>query len=182
MIALVTGEVGCGKTTVCGRVIELLQKKKMIVGGILAPARLGDGGSKTGIDAVDVATGERRPLAKRVTDGGETIGTYTFDPATLTWAIKRLVAATAGPVLVSTSYVLVVDEIGPLELVRKDGFAAILGSLANPDTVPHALVIVRQAFVDTLTERLDRSDVRQFRVEEHNREHLPAKIAALLGA
>ena len=180
MIALVTGEIGCGKTTVCRRVIELLQAQGVAVGGILAPARLDGSGSKIGIDAVDVATGERQPLAKHVPDGGETIGTYTFDPAALQWAIERLLSA-AVPRSTRTSRVLIVDEIGPLELVHQSGFVEILGPLANPDTVPRALVVVRRAWVDVLRARLGRPDVRQFGIEIDNRERMPIEIVALLG-
>jgi len=131
MIALVTGEIGCGKTTACGRAIELLRAQGVTARGILAPARLDDGGSKIGIDAVDVATGERRPLANHVPDGGETIGAYTFDRVSLRWAIDCLWAA-ASPGPARTSHVLVVDEIGPLELTRQSGFVEILGPLGNP--------------------------------------------------
>jgi nucleoside-triphosphatase THEP1 len=181
MIALLTGEVGCGKTTVCGRIIELLRARDVTVGGILAPARLDADGTKIGIDAVDVATGERRPLADRVPGGGATIGPYTFDHASLNWAAARLLATVAKFEPGRTSPVLIVDEIGPLELVQQSGLVEILGPLADPEIVSHALVIVRQALADTLAARLGRPDVRQFRVDVDNREHMPRAIAAHLG-
>lgn len=182
MIALVTGEVGCGKSTVCGHVIELLRARGIIVKGILAPARLDADGTKTGIDAIDVATGERRQLADRVLGGGATIGPYTFDRAALDWSIARLLAAVASPGPGKISPVLIVDEIGPLELVQQSGLVEILGPLANPEIVPYALVIVRQAFADTLTAMLGRPDAHQFTISVDNREHIPAVIAVQLGA
>jgi len=144
-LALVTGEIGCGKTTVCRRTLDLLRAQGIMPGGVLSPARLDAKGTKIGIDVLDVMTGERRPLARRVPGGGETTGDYSFDERALAWANARLQAAVAaGPGL------LVVDEIGPLELVRGGGLAALLKPLADPKAVPHALVIVRRACVDAL--------------------------------
>jgi nucleoside-triphosphatase THEP1 len=148
--------------------------------GVLSPARLNAGGVKIGIDAVDVATGERRELADYVAGGGETIGPYTFRQEALAWAIARLEEAVAGGQRGGDAGLLVVDEVGPLELVHQGGFAAILEPLADPERVPHALVVVRQQYVDVLERLLGRSDTRRFWVDEAQRDALPAQIALAL--
>jgi nucleoside-triphosphatase THEP1 len=177
VIALVTGEIGCGKTTVCQRVVGLLHERGVSASGILAPARLGASGVKIGIDVVDIASEERRCLATRVAGGGETIGDYTFDQAALNWAIDRLLEAIATLRANGDTHVLLVDEIGPLELVRQGGFVAALGPLAERHKVPRAVVVVRREYVDALTRRLDRRDAHCFRVDETSRERLPTTIA-----
>jgi nucleoside-triphosphatase len=173
MMALVTGEVGCGKTTVCRRALDLLRIKGVASMGILSPPRLSATGVKIGIDVLDVATGERRCLADLVYSGGETVGNYTFDAQALDWALARLQAAVA-----AAPDLLVVDEIGPLELVRQGGFVTLLGPLADPNRVPRALVVVRQGYVDALEQLLGRTDTHRFRVSQAQRERLPARIAS----
>ena len=110
MIVFVTGEIGCGKTTACGTAIELLRARGVAVSGILSPNRLDASGAKTGIDVLDVATGERRRLAELVPGGGETTGDYTFDKASLDWASGRLLAAVTDLGRVGEINVLVVDR------------------------------------------------------------------------
>jgi nucleoside-triphosphatase THEP1 len=177
VLVLLTGEIGRGKTTVCRRALDLLRARGVWPSGVVTPPRLDATGTKVGIDALDVLTGEQRRLADYVPGGGTTIGDYSFDADALAWVIARLRAAVAaGPEL------LVVDEIGPLELVRGGGLAALLEPLADPGDVPHGLVIVRRACVEALERRLGRADVRRFWVNEANRDSLPAQVATALEA
>ena len=180
LIALVTGEIGCGKTTACRRAIDLLRARGVPVSGILSPARFDINGNKIGIDALDVATGERWPLADVVPGGRTTIGRYTFDAQTMDWAIGRLQEAVAVPRRAGDRCVLVLDEIGPLELKRQGGFAALLDPLVDPDLVPRGLVIVRRAYVEILERRISRADVRRFWVDEVCRERVPIELARAL--
>jgi nucleoside-triphosphatase THEP1 len=182
MIALVTGEIGCGKTTACRRAIDLLRERGVPVSGILSPARFDINSNKIGIDALDVATGERRPLADVVPGGRTTIGRYTFDAQTMDWAIGRLQEAITVPRRAGDRCVLVLDEIGPLELRRQGGFAALLDPLADPDLVPRGLVIVRREYVEILERRISRADVRRFPMDEVCRERVPVELAKVLSA
>ena len=175
MLALVTGEIGCGKTTACRRALAQLRARGVAPSGILTPPRLDEHGHKVGIDVLDLDTGQTRPLATYDASGGETVGRYTFDPQALRWAVARLTAAVdAGPAL------LIVDEIGPLELTHGGGFVDVLDPLAAPQRVPHGLVIVRAACVATLEARLDRPDARRFWIDRANRDAMPARIAKAL--
>jgi len=175
MLALVTGEIGCGKTTACRRALARLRTRGGAPSGILTPPRLDERGHKVGIDIVDLATGQTRPLATYDAGGGQTVGHYTFDPAALRWAIARLKAAVdAGPAL------LVVDEIGPLELTHGGGFVDLLDPLADAQRVPHGLVIVRAACVAALETRLGRPDARRFWIDRANRDAMPDQIAGAL--
>jgi nucleoside-triphosphatase THEP1 len=172
MLVLMTGEIGCGKTTACRRALARLQARGMTPSGILTPARLDARGHKVGIDVLDLSTGQTHRLATYAAGGGETVGCYTFDKAALRWAIARLKAAVdAGPEL------LVVDEIGPLELIHGGGFVDVLDPLADPQRVSHGLVIVRQVCVATLEARLARPDARRFWIDRANRDAMPAQIA-----
>lgn len=61
-ITLVTGAIGCGKTTYCRTQIDAARSAGLEVAGVLSPARF-EQGIKVGIDALDLRSGELRPLA-----------------------------------------------------------------------------------------------------------------------
>jgi nucleoside-triphosphatase THEP1 len=143
--------------------------------GILSLPRFDSAGLKCGIDVLDVATGERQPLADRSAGGGKTIGNYSFDEKSLSWAVERLEAAIA-----SGADLLVVDEIGPLELVRRQGFVAVLAPLSDRETVPLGLLVVRQAHVALLEDWINRDDLRRFVVHPGSRDALPSELATVL--
>lgn len=181
MIALVTGEIGSGKTTACQRAVDLLRARGVACYGVLSPARLDRTGAKIGIDVLDVATGNRRRLADLMPGAGETIGDYTFDQAALKWAIDQLMRAVAAANHSGEAGLLVVDEIGPLELVRRSGYVLVLEPLADPHQVPRGLVVVRCEHADVLELRIMRPDVRRLLVDEAHREGVPGEIAAAFG-
>lgn len=139
-IFLVTGAIGAGKTTYCRRRVEEMQRSGADVAGVLSPARF-EAGVKTGIDVVDLRSGERRPLAhlRTVEEGGPGEGVYTrrwrFEPEALAWANQALAAATPCDLLV-------VDELGPLELEQGRGWTAGLAAVETR-AYDEALVVVR---------------------------------------
>jgi len=181
--ALVTGAVGSGKSTVAGRVVERARGKGLTVAGLWCPARV-RAGAKVGIDAVDLSGGERRLLALRnsqVPDEGPSpasrgawTGRYTFVPDALEWANRVLAAA-----VVSRPDLLVVDEIGPLELEKGEGLAPVIADLAGGE-VPCALVVVRDRLLETLKTRLSLPGTSVFPVGVHTRESAPERILAWL--
>jgi nucleoside-triphosphatase THEP1 len=136
-----------------------------------------------GFEAVDVGSGERWPLARTDQElGGPRVGPYSFDPAGLARALKVLRrAATAGCDL------LIVDEIGPLELEQGEGFAPIL-DLLPAEGPTHTLIVVRPAFVHQLLLHLRKmvrpgspepsfaTPFKTFSVTEENRDKLPLRI------
>jgi len=212
---LLTGRRGVGKTTVCQAVAELACRRGYRPDGVITPAlyarpelvlsracpqrsrgkqsrracpadwELGIGNwelTKVGFEAVDVGSGERWPLAH--TDqkmGGPRVGPYSFDPAALARALRVLRRA------ISTGCdLLMVDEIGPLELEQGKGFAPIL-DLLPVEGPTHTLIVVRPALLDLLLLRL-RGAVRRscrtgftvFSVTEENRDELPLQIVETL--
>ncbi len=170
-VGLLTGAVGVGKTTVAGRVIELARQQGLICGGLLAPAMMAPGG-RIGIWGVDIGTGERRVLARTDGDlGGPAIGPYSFDAAALAWAVGVVQAAR------NRCDLLVVDEIGKLELWQGIGLAPVLPWLAA-GAVDRALVVVRDSLLAELQARLGSVEQVVFYVNEQNRGDLPPLIVA----
>jgi nucleoside-triphosphatase THEP1 len=191
-----------GKTTVCQAVAELARRRGYRPGGVITPAlyacpeprrracpadwELGIGNwelTKLGFEALDVGSGQRWPLARtdpstgsghRPEIGGPRVGPYIFDPAALARALKVLERAiSAGCDL------LMVDEMGPLELEQGEGFAPILDLLPFEGPT-HTLIVVRPALLDPLLLHLRDTESIVFNVTEENRDELPLRIVEKL--
>lgn len=169
--ALLTGTKQVGKTTVCQRVAELARARGYRPQGVLTPALYDGNGAKIGFEALDLGRGQRWLLAltEQGLDGPQ-IGPYTFDAAGLARAIEVLQQACALP-----GDLLIVDEIGPLELERGQGFAPLLDLLPLPGP-GHVLIVVRPALLPALRRRLGGEFVI-YTVTAGNRDLLPAYIA-----
>lgn len=115
---IVTGGRGAGKTTFCRHAVERARAAGLDVAGLLSPARM-EAGEKTGILVEDVRTGSRRLLASVEPLGVRSLpmGRWHFSPEAIRWADEVLVRATPCDLLV-------VDEIGPLELELRRGWTA----------------------------------------------------------
>ncbi len=140
-LAILSGPIGCGKTMTCLRVVELARRRGLDCAGLLSPARL-EGARKVGIDLLDVRSGERRPLAEADGQPGELrTAAYRFDVSTVAW----------GSALLNTACpcdVLIVDELGPLELERGQGWSNALDVLRSGQ-FRLAVVVVRPALIET---------------------------------
>jgi nucleoside-triphosphatase THEP1 len=169
-IGLLTGPIGVGKTTVAEGVVRLAHQQGFTCGGLLAPAIKDSCNQKVGIWGIDIQSGERRILAR--TDRhpiGPSIGPYHFDQDALDWAIARIEQAVARREL------LIVDEIGKLELQQGVGLAPILPLLTSSQ-VSHALVLVRNSLLAELRARLVVVEQIEFYVTEQNRVELPPLV------
>jgi nucleoside-triphosphatase THEP1 len=179
-IGLLTGPVGVGKTTVAERVVGLARRQGLACGGLLAPAMVNTCGQKVGIWGVGLLSGERRILARTDRDpsglspsgrslGGPTVGPYSFDAAALDWSVGVVVGA------IGACDLLIVDEIGKLELWQGIGLAPILPRLAAGE-VERALVLVRESLLAELQVKLGAVKQVVFRISEENRGAAPRQI------
>ncbi len=172
---ILTGPVRTGKTTICQRLVAIARANGFDVRGILALPVLDDG-VRTGVRMLDLASGECRDLAAVGNDAlpGPRIGDYSFDASVLAWG-RDLVAAA----LDSPCDLVVVDEIGPLELQRGQGLAGVLPRLLAPQPMPRLLVVVRSAWVAEFSRRAAPSYCTWV-ADEQNRDGLPDDLARFL--
>jgi len=182
-----TGRRGVGKTTVCQAVAELARRRGYRPGGVITPALYACPEprrracpadwelTKVGFEALDVGSGQRWPLAHTDRDlGGSRVGPYSFDPTALARALKVLERAIS-----AVCDLLMVDEIGPLELEQGEGFAPILDLLPFEGPT-HTLIVVRPALLGPLRLRLRDTESAVFSVTEENRDELPLRIVEKL--
>jgi len=119
---ILTGERGAGKSTVCRETIALAQAKQYTCGGVLTLSR-----SNGARDVLDVSSGHVRRLTVESDVGPAMIqGRFRFDPETLAWGNEALTHATP-------CHLLVVDELGPLEIERGGGWLKAFDVLREAD-------------------------------------------------
>jgi nucleoside-triphosphatase len=177
VLVVLSGDSGCGKTTLCAGVIAAARARGLAVAGVLTlPSRLD--GRQAGLEVEDLSSGERRPLARARVEPGPGSGLATegwrFDPEGLAWGTKALRRA-------SPCDVLVIDELGPLELVRNQGWTAGLDVLCSGH-YRLALAVVRPSLLLHFQERLGTSDFLTLTVTQDNRAGLARDLTALLMA
>ncbi len=176
MFILLTGRGGAGKTTACWKALPGLRASGVKLAGFISPPLLDGGGKKTGIEMLNLATGEHHTFAHVVSrDQNPDVGVYKLENDAIEWARGVLASA-----LFSDIDLLVIDEVGPLELKRGGGFAFALEPMADPERIPNAIVLVRQELVDELAERLGRPDMVRVVVTEEGRAQAPAQLVKLV--
>ena len=157
MLFILTGGIRTGKTTWLKARVRELEAEGVPVRGVLAPGVWRDG-EKVGIENVLLPSRERVLLATPAEDGCSTGLGWEFDAAALARVNAHLVglAADSGD---AQPGLLVIDEVGPLELRRGAGLTAALELLSGgpKPAWPHALVVVRSALAEDARTRFAQS-------------------------
>jgi nucleoside-triphosphatase len=78
----------------------------------------------------------------------------------------------------SAAGVVVIDELGKMELASKAFCDAVAGLFDGPAQIVATVHVFRHAFTDALKRR---ADVERIEVTHANRSHLPEQIASRLG-
>jgi nucleoside-triphosphatase THEP1 len=139
-ITILTGPLGSGKTSACRQLADVARQHGLDCAGVVCPARF-DGAHKVGIDLLNLRTGECRLLAVADKQPSELRTTrYRFDVDGMAWGASIL--DTACP-----CDVLIVDEIGPVELERGQGWVNAL-KILREGQFDLAVVVVRPGLVD----------------------------------
>ncbi len=139
-VVIVTGEVHEGKTTFTGKIIEELKEAGIKTGGFLALAVNDESGKRKGFDLFNLKTSERFVLS---TDKPEAdtvrYGPYYF----FTGAIEKGTGILSSEIN-EDSQLVVVDEIGPVELSGK-GWSETIDKLCTNSNKLQLWVVRRNA-------------------------------------
>lgn len=148
-VTVITGERGCGKTTLLRKYVDAAALAGRTVGGIASPV-VYENGRRLGYDLLDLRRGVRRPLARVVTGPGvvPTVGPFRFEEAALAEGNAAIVAAVEDGL-----DVVAIDEVGPLEWDGK-GWAAVLAhALQSGRAGQELIVVVRTSLCEKLPDR-----------------------------
>ncbi len=171
----ITGRPGIGKTTIFGKVVEMLRASGARVDGFMCP-EVRVHGRRIGFDILDLVTGDRVPLSRLCTlAGGHAIvgrvGRYCVFQDAGSFGCRVLRRALGAADIVG------VDEVGPMELMVRELRNCIYEVLENNNV--NALLVVHRRVVRDLTKRFGR-DLKVFWVDESNRNTLPNIIYNIL--
>ena len=165
-----TGEPAIGKTTAVRRIMAELEDRGLRVGGMIS-GEIRKSGKRVGFQLEDLAThrigmlahiSERRP-------GSPVVGSYAINLNDL-----ENIGAASIRSAIANSDLVVVDEIGPMELKSEEFVQAIRSALES-----------RKHFLGTLHKRCSHplvnsirsnSDYRIVEVTHMNRERVPSEI------
>lgn len=144
---VMTGGFGSGKTTWISRMLERAAQRQLGLAGVYTPAVFEEG-EKVAIDAVLLPSGQRFEFAPKLkgvqADGLKRLG-WDFQDSAMA-RINAHLRTCVGCDL------FVVDELGPLELLRGQGYVQAL-ELLDAQAVSSALVVVRPALLDEVRAR-----------------------------
>ncbi|MBO9309410.1 MAG: hypothetical protein J7551_06465 [Chloroflexi bacterium] len=150
-IVVITGESGAGKTTWCGQMRAFAEREALRVAGLISYGVF-DGDRKVAIALCALPSGEQRILAtRREYVVGAATPCWQFDESVLAWGDSQLAALGACDVLI-------VDELGPLELLHGRGWQSAFAAL-EAARYQLACVVVRPALVERFTARFSAAQV-----------------------
>jgi nucleoside-triphosphatase THEP1 len=185
---ILTGERGAGKTMLCLALAALSPRYT----GLVSPPLLDRGGNRVGFAVRCLARGEEWVLGRSDTElDGPRFGRFSFSSAGIALAVDCLRGIlTALPDFnLSPSPdqppdpapnrsraprpVVIIDEIGPLELTQGAGLAPVLPLLAGAG---HLLLVVRPSLASRVEALVPRHERRVITVASENRTSLAPTI------
>jgi nucleoside-triphosphatase len=164
-ILLLTGSPGVGKTTVLLKVVEMLRSRDFRLGGIVS-REVRSCGERVGFEIVDLACGKSGWLAHTSLAHGPTVGRYRVNLDDL-----DRIGSSAIQNAVEGSDAVVIDEVGPMELLSQRFCSAVKVAADSGKLVVGVIHLkAKGALADYLKVR---TDTEQFTTTVSNRDELP---------
>jgi len=157
-IIIVTGDLQQGKTTFVRKIVDRLRADKLQFTGFLAEG-INEDGNRIGFDLLNLQTGAKTLLCRSSGLDGVKFGRFTFSEEGL-----RAGAEIISPEQVSGSQVVIIDEIGPLELNRQGWWLAVT-QLVESAGIPQ-LWVVRKNLVKSVISNWTVGDVYVFDIQQ----------------
>jgi len=162
MKVLITGLPGCGKTTLCRKIIQALKDKN--IGGILSE-EIREGGERKGFKMIDIKTGAEGILAHVAQKEGPRVGKYGVNLSD----IDKFSGA-----IENDCDLIVIDEIGPMELHSAEFIRAVSTVFESERNIVAAIHYKsRHPLVQELKRR---KDVIIYEINEANRNKVLKEI------
>lgn len=166
---IITGKINSGKTGLIKESLPLIIQSGIKCGGIISEG-IFDGKMKKGFNLVNAASGEKMLLCTDLFNKDwNNLGRFYFNPATIQYGLNVL-----SPEILYKYDVVVIDEIGPLELSGR-GWAPALERLAvYKDKL--FLVAVREGLTQQVIEKFNFHPLAEFIAGRHTAGTLAARV------
>jgi len=162
MIIVITGDIGIGKTTVCGKVISKLKSNRFLYGGVLS---IKDSGGD--IKVLNLKNNKEIAFASNnIKYNGPRTNNKFFSQEGIDFGIKAIEESL-------DSDFLFVDELGLIELEKK-GYYKVLDHIHN-NRFNNIIIIIRRSLLSTYKEILG-NKIKVFEVYKENRDIIPLQI------
>ena len=148
--------------------VDELKKRGIRVGGIVT-LEIRKAGTRTGFKIIDIESGREAPLATASTAPGPRVGKYLVHVENMdTMAVEAISKA------LEQGDVIVIDEIGPMELKSQKFINTVEKVLASEKPL---LATIHYRLKHPLLDHIrSRRDAEIIEVTERNRDTLPAQI------
>ncbi len=169
MKILVTGRPGIGKTTLVSKLAQMLKEKGLSVGGMIT-YETREKGVRTGFLVEDLKTGLKSLMASVNYSSGPRVGKYVVSLMEIERVgVKAIMNA------VEKDEVVIIDEIGPMELYSESFRKAVSNAFSSPKSVVATIHqgASQNSFCRSI---LSTSGVSTFIVTLENRNLLPKTI------
>jgi|YelNatPaOPRAMG01_1025707.scaffolds.fasta_scaffold30654_5 nucleoside-triphosphatase len=166
-VLLLTGLPGSGKTTVILSTFEILKRRGISVDGFVTQ-EVKEGGRRIGFKAVDLTSGDSCWLAKVGVEGKNRVGKYTV----LLQEFEGLFVRVFNRAERAAS-VVVVDEIGPMELKSRLFLPVLKEKLVKGKIL---LATMHRSLLTSAHDLLGEEVYKIWEVIPANRERLPELI------
>lgn len=168
-LIFITGRPGIGKTSVLLRALNDLKGGGYKIGGMIS-REVREGGIRVGFEIVDFCNGERGWLAHRNQPTGPEIGKYRVNLRDLDAVGSRSIRNA-----VASDDVVVIDELGPMELLSQTFKDAVVQAIESGKPL---LGTIHYRLRDPIIHLIKtRTDAEILEVTYENRESLHKMVA-----
>jgi nucleoside-triphosphatase THEP1 len=172
-VFIITGNVGRGKTTFARQLAGKLISRGISIAGFYSEG-IQEDGQRVGFDLIDITTGQRMVISRKIpSDGWIRYGHYHFNPA---------VFRKEGEMLFSRAQegadLLVIDEIGPLEM-NDSGWSFVIEQICVTSDLP-MIWVVRKSMVERAASKWNVGDIFVFDIEEDKEEDALTLIIGMI--
>lgn len=164
---LLTGKPGTGKTTA---IIEALRLLSADAGGFYTK-EIREGGERKGFEIISLDRGSR-VMAQKGYVSKCRVGSYGIDVGAINdFGVPLIMDA------IDNKSLIVIDEIGKMELFSKEFFDSALKALSSEKPVIGVIMKKENKLADTIKKR---DDTMIMEVTEENRDKIPGQLAKLV--
>ncbi|MFX1566248.1 MAG: NTPase [Promethearchaeota archaeon] len=171
---LVTGLPGCGKSTLVNRLVSIAQQQGFKVGGIRTPEFRNPSRKRVGFFIQDIASEKQQIMASVEIRSPVSVGRYGVNLD----AIQQI-GVTAINTAIEKADLIVIDEIGKMELAVSEFLPTVLKALNSPKPVLATMGLRLQ--IPVISKLKNRSNLVLLTLTPENRTQIYQEIQNRVG-